>query len=453
MEAAGGSAAPSPLQEQVLQLLLAAASDLCSLASHAADAFWATAAPAAAGAGALVAGRLWGGCMCGVVAWPGPGRGPGDKGERGGKSNVRVVNWPAALHSMEPLMFSKTPTHRTVCALAGGRAISAAGAEHPTAIGPSGREGAALMRARIAWACLALALGHVTQGSADCHTSTSTSTSSTLAPAALRAARQRFASALLALVSKVGSQPLSKGHAARAAGLHAAAAACDALRVAAGLSSEVDAAVRARLDAEALVAAALRDSQAGPDGSDASAAGAQQLSSEALAGLEGAKWPLLDAATAAAAYLTRQPEQGVRKHGNPAAGGELLPLALPPALAAEVLAQAMATLGDYPENHMLRVLRCLRRCWGHVLAAGPAAHAQAAVAAGCGEAEAGHAALQALCWAVARSIWNAACVTERKTGPMSAALVSTSMPPALYVVQVRACVCGWWCGEGVRTRQ
>ncbi|PNH07214.1 putative methyltransferase TARBP1 [Tetrabaena socialis] len=285
---------------------------------------------------------------------------------------------------------------------------------------------AGLARAEAAWACVALALARFSRAAAD--------------PAVAPHVR-RLAGALLALLSRLCSTPLPANRpSAVVAGMRAGAAAADALRLASACSPLVRAMALERLDGNALAAAALRDAAAVA----AAAAGgacleAGQDATQALLEVEAAKWPLLDAATACAAE-SGAAAAAVRHPAAAAAAGSSGAAAAAGALTSQVvlavLPRAVEALSEYPEGQVLPLLRCLRRCWAAVARGGEEAQAAAARAVGAeASGSGGHAALEALCWAVVRALWNALCATQRRPGPVCAAFVNTALLPGLYVQQ------------------
>lgn len=170
--------------------------------------------------------------------------------------------------------------------------------------------------------------------------------------------------------------------------LQAATAAANALRAAAACSPAVAAAAAERLDSSALAAAAVRDADAAAAAITAAAAAAADMDVSAAAGeLLAAKWPLVDAATACAAELLPSPASSssvaAAAAGTAAADADAAVavaggLRLRREVLCVVLSQSVAALSEYPEGQVLPLLRCLRRCWGAVAAAGPELQVRAA---------------------------------------------------------------------------
>ncbi|GLI70009.1 hypothetical protein VaNZ11_014743 [Volvox africanus] len=314
-----------------------------------------------------------------------------------------------------------------ICSAASHAADAFLEADPPTAAG-------SLDRADAAWACVSLALV-LTCRSSD--------------PSAGPVTR-RLATTLLALLARLAKTPLPAArYSAVVTGLRVATAAAEALRQAAAVSAHIGAIVAERLDPSALAIAALRDSTAAATAAVAASIAAsgsgrpdtQADKSQLLSEVEAAKWPLLDAATALAG--------AVEGTANMAVGG------LQPVVVLDVLSQAVAALGEYPEGQVLPLLRCLRRCWVAVARGGPELQAAAVEALGTdmpspsppqdataangsssgSSTDPASTALEALCWPVVRALWNALCATPRRTSPLCAAFVNTALLPCLYVQQ------------------
>lgn len=169
--------------------------------------------------------------------------------------------------------------------------------------------------------------------------------------------------------------------------MQAALRASEALRLSSVSSPAVRAATAQRYNPSALAAAALRDTAAAVAAAAATATGSPPAGfnmSSALASIEEVKWPLLDAITACAAEVVGRPSQTTPavaitertgdQQGSGDGAGDVLGggrLVLQRELLVELMGQAVAALGEYPEGQVLPLLRCARRCWVEVLAGGP----------------------------------------------------------------------------------